>query len=97
MKLSEVTLPVVKEYLRQDGDEDDRLIEVIIEGAKSYIVNYTGQTIEQLEDQEDVVIAVLVLVAEFYDNRTVAVNDRLNLRVNMMLESLLGRYSVNLL
>lgn len=97
MKLSEVTLPVVKEYLRQDGDEDDRLIEVIIEGAKSYIVNYTGQTIEQLEDQEDMVIAVLVLVAEFYDNRTVAVNDRLNLRVNMMLESLLGRYSVNLL
>lgn len=97
MKLSEVKLPLVKEYLRQDGNEDDRLIEAIIDGAKSYICNYTGQTIEALENQEDVVIAVLVLVAEFYDNRAITVNDRLNLRVNTMLESLLGRHSVNLL
>ena len=77
--------------------EDGRLIETIIEGAKSYIVNYTGQTIEDLYNQEDVVIAVLVLVGEFYDNRTVAVDNRLNLRVNSMLEGLLGRRSVNLL
>lgn len=97
MKLSEVALPLVKEYLRQDGDEDDRLIEAIIGGAKSYIANYTGQSIEQLDEQEDVVIAVLVLVAEFYDNRTVAVNDRLNIRVNSVLEGLLGKHSVNLL
>lgn len=97
MKLSELDLPLVKEYLRQDGDEDDRLIEAIIDGAKSYIANYTGQTTETLENQEDVAIAVLVLVAEFYDNRTINVNDRLNLRVNSMLEGLLGRHSVNLL
>jgi len=45
----------------------------------------------------DVQGAALVLVAEFYDNRTISVNDRLNLRVNMMLESLIGRYSVNLI
>ncbi|MGL4344872.1 MAG: head-tail connector protein [Cellulosilyticaceae bacterium] len=97
MKLSEITLPIVKEYLRQDGNEDDRIIEAIIEGSKAYVANYTGQSIELLENQEDVAIAVLVLVAELYDNRTISVNDRLNLRVNTMLESLLGRYSVNLL
>lgn len=88
---------MVKEYLRQDGDEDDRLIGAIIEASKSYICNYTGQSINQLEEHEDITIAVLVLIAEFYDNRTVAVNDRLNLRVNTMLESLLGRHSRNLL
>ena len=97
MKLSELDVPFVKEYLRQDGDEDDRLIGAILEGAKDYIVKYTGQSIEQLEGSEDLVIAVLVLCAEFYDNRTISVNDRLNLRVNMMLESLIGRYSVNLI
>ncbi|MGL4735884.1 MAG: head-tail connector protein [Cellulosilyticaceae bacterium] len=70
MKLSEITLPIVKEYLRQDGDEDDRLIEAIINGSKAYVANYTGQTIEELENQEDVAISVLVLVAEFYDSVT---------------------------
>lgn len=97
MKLSELDLSLVKEYLRQDGDEDDRLITAIIESSKSYICNYTGQSIEQLEEHEDVTVAVLVLIAEFYDNRTINVNDRLNLRMNTMLEGLLGRHSVNLL
>ena len=97
MKLSEIDVPFVKEYLRQDGDEDDRLIGAILEGAKDYIVKYTGQSIEQLEESEDLVIAVLVLCAEFYDNRTINVNDRLNLRINSILESLIGRYSVNLM
>ncbi len=97
MKLSEIDVPFVKEYLRQDGDEDDKLIGAILEGAKDYIVKYTGQSLKQLEESEDLVIAVLVLVAEFYDNRTISVNDRINLRINVMLESLIGRYSVNLL
>ena len=97
MKLSEIDVPFVKEYLRQDGDEDDKLIGAILEGAKDYIVQYTGQSLEQLEESEELTIAVLVLCAEFYDNRTISVNDRLNLRVNMMLESLIGRHSVNLI
>lgn len=97
MKLSEIDVPFVKEYLRQDGDEDNKLIGAILEGAKDYIVKYTGQSLEQLEESEDLTIAVLVLCAEFYDNRTISVNDRLNLRVNIMLESLIGRYSVNFL
>ena len=97
MKLSEIDVPFIKEYLRQDGDEDDKLIGAILEAAKDYIVKYTGQSLEQLEDGEDLTIAVLVLCAEFYDNRTINVNDRLNLRVNVMLESLIGRYSMNLI
>lgn len=97
MKLSEIDVPFVKEYLRQDGDEDDKLIGATLEGAKDYIVKYTGQSLEQLEESEDLTIAVLVLCAEFYDNRTISVNDRLNLRVNIMLESMIGRYSVNFL
>ena len=97
MKLSEIDVPFVKEYLRQDGDEDDKLIGAILDGAKDYIVKYTGQSLDQLEDGQDLTIAVLVLCAEFYDNRTISVNDRLNLRVNIMLESLVGRYSTNLI
>lgn len=97
MKLSEIDVPFVKEYLRQDGNEDDKLIGAILAGAKDYIAKYTGQSLEQLEESEDLTIAVLVLVAEFYDNRTISVNDRINLRINSMLESLIGRYSCNLI
>ena len=97
MKISEIDLPFVKEYLRQDGDEDDKLIGAILEGAKDYIVKYTGQSLEQLEDSEDLTIAVLVLCSEFYDNRTISVNNRINLKVNSMIESLIGRYAIKLL
>lgn len=97
MRLSEIDLDLVKEYLRQDGDDDDRLIQLMIESAKSYLVNYTGATLEELEAHEDVCLAVLLLISEFYDNRTIAINDKLNLRFNEMLTSLLGRHSVNLL
>ena len=97
MKLSEIDVPFVKEYLRQDSDEDDKLIGVILEGAKDYIVKYTGQSLEQLEESEDLTIAILMLCAEYYDNRTISVNERINLRINNMLESLIGRYSINLL
>lgn len=39
MKLSEIDMPFVKKYLRQNGDEDDKLIGAILESAKDYIVN----------------------------------------------------------
>ena len=97
MKLSEIDVPFVKEYLRQDGDEDDRLIGAMLEGAKDYIIKYTGQNLEQLEESEDLTIAVLVLVAEFYDNRTISVNERINLRINSVLEGLICKYTINLI
>ncbi|MBE6023436.1 MAG: HAD family hydrolase [Cellulosilyticum sp.] len=37
---------------------------------------------EQLEESKDLTIAVPVLCAEFYDNRTISVNERINLRIN---------------
>lgn len=97
MKLSEVDLTFAKEYLRQDGSDDEKLIQMLVDASKNYVVNYTGLSLEELEQHEDVCIAVLVLIAEFYDNRTISINDKLNLRVNTMLESLLGRHSVNLI
>lgn len=97
MKISEINLDIAKEYLRQDDNSDDRIIQLMLDSAKSYVVNFTGATMEQLDEQEDISLAVLLLLAEFYDNRTIAINDKLNLRFNEMLVSLLGRHSINLL
>lgn len=97
MKISEINLDIAKEYLRQDDNSDDRIIQLMLDSAKSYVINFTGATMEQLDEQEDISLAVLLLLAEFYDNRTIAINDKLNLRFNEMLVSLLGRHSINLL
>lgn len=97
MKISKIDVPFVKEYLRQDSDENNKLIGAILEGAKDYIVKYIGQSLEGLEESEDLTITILALVAEFYDNRTISVNERVNLRINSMLDTLMGRYSVNLI
>lgn len=97
MKLSEVNLEFTKEYLRQDGDDDNTVIQALIDSAKNYVSNYTGVSLDDLEEHEDVVICVLLLVAEFYDNRTISINDKLNLRVNTMLDSLLSRHAINLI
>lgn len=97
MKISEINLDIAKEYLRQDDNSDDRIIQLMLDSAKSYVANFTGATMEQLDEQEDISLAVLLLLAEFYDNRTIAINDKLNLRFNEMLVSLLGRHSINLL
>ncbi len=58
-------------------------------------MKYTGQGVEQLEESEDLTIAVLVLCAEFYDNCTISVNELINLRINSMLEPLIGKYCLN--
>ena len=97
MHLSDIDLDFTKQYLRQDSDDDDRIIQMMIDSSKSYVANYTGLTVDELEEHEDVCLAVLLLIAEFYDNRTIAINDKLNLRFNEMLFCLLGRHSVNLL
>ena len=97
MKLSEITLDVAKEYLRQDSSADDKLITLMLSSAKNYVVNYTGQTLENLEKYEDVSLAVLLLLAQFYDNRTISITDKLNLRQNEIVNDLLARHSINLL
>lgn len=97
MKISGITLETVKMYLRVDDDTEDILIESFISAAKDYIVNYTGRTLDELEAYEDISLAILAIVGEMYDNRTVGINDKLNIRVNELIPNLLSRHAFNLL
>ena len=70
MELSEI-----KNYLRVDFEDDDTLIEGLLSGAEDYIKNTTGKTFP--EDSGGVkcklyVLAVQMLVAHWYANRSVA-------------------------
>jgi len=57
-------------------------------------VSYTGRTLEELDELQDVIIVILILVQDMYDNRTLYVDST---NINHVVESILDLHSVNLL
>lgn len=94
MKISEVTITELKNYLHVYHTEDDNLITAILIAAKSFVSNYTGLTAENLDVYEDLTMAVFILGAELYDNRVYTVD---NTSVNPAIQAILSMHSVNLL
>jgi uncharacterized phage protein (predicted DNA packaging) len=92
MKVSEVTLPILKNYIHVQHDEDNTLLETILTGTKAYIQGYTGLSIDSLDSYEDITIALLVLCAEMYDNRSYSVDNR---ELNPVVKTILGMYATN--
>lgn len=66
-----VTLEQAKEYLRIDEDltEDDELIGSLIEAATDYLEQTTGK--KYSDNSQLFVLAVKMLVAHWYENRSV--------------------------
>lgn len=69
MKVSELTLDLVKQYLRIDGDDDNILVNLLLESAKAYASGYMGCTIEDMDQWPDVTIAILAMIADTYEVR----------------------------
>lgn len=83
-----ITLENVKEHLKIDHNNDDELIQLLLDGSKKYVLNYTGLSPEELENNQDICIAILVIISNIYDKRIY--NDEI-------IHSLLMKYSNNLL
>ncbi len=94
--VSQITASDVAEYLRiTDATTDDmNTLNTILNVAKVYVGEYTGRKLNELDDYKDIIIAVLVLCQDMWDNRTLYVD---NSNVNKVVESILGLHSVNLL
>lgn len=95
-KVSEVTAADLAEYLRvgEVTESEEGFMSTIIGAAKSYMTKYTGLTAEQLDESSDIVIALLVLCQDMYDNRALYVDSA---NVNLAVQSILDMHSVNLL
>ena len=95
-KVSEVTSTDLAEYLRvgEVTDSEEGFLNTIIGAATAYMCKYTGLTSEQLDESSDLVIALLVLCQDMYDNRTLYVDSA---NVNLAVQSILDMHSVNLL
>lgn len=94
--VSGITANDCAEYLRiPDATQDDiNTLNTLLNVAKVYVGEYTGRKLAELDDYKDIIIAVLVLVQDMWDTRTLYV-DKSN--VNKVVESILGLHSVNLL
>lgn len=94
MKVSDISLETVKDYLKVENDIEDTLIDNILTASKSFIKNYTGLTDTELDDKEDISLVVLVLANEMYSNREYTVDKN---TLNPIVVSILNMHSVNLL
>ena len=95
-KVSDITAADVAEYIRlpEVTADDINTLNNLLSVAKSYIANYTGRSLEELDNYADFVIVVFVLCQDMWDNRTMYVDSG---NVNKVVDSILGLHQVNLL
>lgn len=98
LKVSEITVKNLADYLKLDyqsfSEEEILELATFLQAAQSFISDYTGLTLEQVDSHESFVFAVYVLVQDMYDNRSFYV-DKSNL--NRVVEMILEMHSVNIL
>lgn len=94
MKVSEMTLDNVKEYLKIYDTDEDISLQSILAGAKAYVKSYTGLDDAVVDEKEDLTLVIYVLCSEMYENRQFTVDKD---KINPIVQSILDMHSVNLL
>lgn len=98
MKISEITMEDLANYLRIDdmSEIESKEIERMKASAISYITDYTGQSLDHLDEHEDLTQALFILVADMFDNRNLYIEGKAT-NINKSVECILGMHSINLL
>lgn len=94
MKVSELTLPVIKQYLRIDGNEDNLLLNAFLSASIQYCTSYMGCTKEDLEQYEDVTIVILSLLSDSYEVRQFTTS---TITLNPIMQGILDLHCSNFL
>lgn len=98
MKVSEITTEYIADYLRIDEPEEIQLreIEATKAAAIAYASSYTGLSVEELDNYEDITIAILIQISDMYENRNLYL-DYKSKEINRAVTGILGLYQRNLL
>lgn len=71
--MSIVSTALAKKHLNLDGSDDDELIALYVGAAERFIENYTGKALSGFDPVPvDLQLAVLMLVAFYYEQREAA-------------------------
>lgn len=92
MKVSELTTEIIAEYVHIGAD--DPLLESCRKAAVDYAAKYTGHTEAELDDYEDITLAVLALISDLYDQRSMTIDKGV---VNRTTTGILDLHAINLL
>lgn len=95
--ISEITYQDLADYLRICDTltaDDINTLKTLLTVAKAYVTQYTGRTLADLDGLQDVIIVILILVQDMWDNRTLYVDSS---NSNKVVESILNLHQVNLL
>lgn len=99
MRFSEIDLSSVYQHLRLEPEAVDRaeemLAQSLLTAALDFVRSYTGLNDEELDQHEDISVAVLILVSDMYDNRQMTVTGTRT--ANRAVETILGLHCINLL
>lgn len=95
MKVSEIQLSDIADYLRlEEGQYTEAELTMMFDAAKSFAQSQTGLDTEGIDKHEDITIAILVLIQDMFENRTMYVEKS---NVNKVVDSILGMYRTNFL
>ena len=97
MKISELTINDIKEYI---GVSDNSLttnttLENLYNAAVSYVKGYCDLSDEELDNREELTIAVLMIIYDMFENRSAQTN--FHIQPNKTYENILNMFSKNLL
>lgn len=97
MRISEVTVQNIADYMRLDDVTDIEIaeIEVMRDAAVAQIKAYTGLSDEEIDKHEDITQALFVIVTDMFDNRNYQLEKSAG--TNKMVDTILNMHSVNLL
>lgn len=72
VKITDLTLLNIKDYLRIDHDDDDQMLEIMLQSAQSFIQSYLNRSFEDFEVLPgEFTIACMALVSHWYERREI--------------------------
>lgn len=90
MKIKDLKDEQIRQYLRLN--EDDNLLDIFKQSALSYIKSYTGMSEKDINSNDDITVAYLVLISDFYDNRQYTQDRNYS---NKSVDTILGMHCIN--
>ena len=94
MKLSEVSLSIVKQHCGISGEDSDALLGVYMAAAKRLACDYTGLDETKIVEFEDITVAYLDMINEMFSQRAVMTSGT---QMNEFVRQILDVHSVNYL
>ncbi len=79
MKISEVSLNLIKDHCGVSGNDSDELLGIYRDAAAKQISDYTGLSSEEMDEFPDLVYPLLAIIGDMFNSRAMTVdNDKLN-------------------